>query len=145
MATHSSIFALKIPWTAEPGGLWSMGGHKKLDTTEYTVHLLRWQPPGVSYLWANSHLAFGSSWELPFRCSYQFMAPETSAPGKQILDVTLDIPFSPHFVMVVCPPTSVLQWVQEKSLIFSLFSFFLLWERECNFQALYVSWLKPLV
>ena len=25
MATHSSIFALKIPWTEEPGGLQSMG------------------------------------------------------------------------------------------------------------------------
>ena len=27
MATHSSIFAWKIPWTMEPGGLQSMG-HK---------------------------------------------------------------------------------------------------------------------
>jgi len=25
MATHSSILAWKIPWTAEPGGLQSMG------------------------------------------------------------------------------------------------------------------------
>ena len=25
MATHSSIFAQKIPWTKEPGGLQSMG------------------------------------------------------------------------------------------------------------------------
>ena len=24
MATHSSIFAWEIPWTEEPGGLWSM-------------------------------------------------------------------------------------------------------------------------
>ena len=24
-ATHSSILALEIPWTEEPGGLWSMG------------------------------------------------------------------------------------------------------------------------
>ena len=28
MAPHSSTLAWKIPWTAEPGGLWSM------DTTE---------------------------------------------------------------------------------------------------------------
>ena len=27
MATHSSILALKIPWTEEPGGLQSMGSH----------------------------------------------------------------------------------------------------------------------
>ena len=28
MATHSSIHAWKIPWTEEPGGLWSMGSQK---------------------------------------------------------------------------------------------------------------------
>ena len=32
MATHSHIFAWKIPWTEEPGGLQSMG--KESDTTE---------------------------------------------------------------------------------------------------------------
>ena len=33
MATHSSILALEIPWTEEPGGLRPCG-HKELDTTE---------------------------------------------------------------------------------------------------------------
>ena len=33
MATHSSIFAWRIPWTEEPGGLQSLG-HKLLDMTE---------------------------------------------------------------------------------------------------------------
>ena len=33
MATHSSIFAQRIPWTEELGGLESMG-RKELDTTE---------------------------------------------------------------------------------------------------------------
>ena len=32
MATRSSILALKIPWTEEPGGL--QRGCKELDTTE---------------------------------------------------------------------------------------------------------------
>ena len=32
-ATHSSIPAGKIPWTEEPGRLWSMG-QKESDTTE---------------------------------------------------------------------------------------------------------------
>ena len=31
MATHSSILALRIPWTEETGGLLSMGSHS--DTT----------------------------------------------------------------------------------------------------------------
>ena len=28
MATHSSILAWRIPWTEEPGGVWSMGSHR---------------------------------------------------------------------------------------------------------------------
>ena len=35
MATHSSILARRIPWTAEPGGLQSKG-HKELNTTKAT-------------------------------------------------------------------------------------------------------------
>ena len=27
MAAHSSILAWRIPWTEEPGGLWSVGSH----------------------------------------------------------------------------------------------------------------------
>ena len=33
MAMHSSIFAWRIPWTVEPGGLQFMG-HKESDMTE---------------------------------------------------------------------------------------------------------------
>ena len=40
MATHSSILAWKIPWTWEPGGLWSMGSqrvrHDWIDSTYST-------------------------------------------------------------------------------------------------------------
>ena len=28
MATHSSIHAWRIPWTEEPGGLWSIGSQR---------------------------------------------------------------------------------------------------------------------
>ena len=35
MATHSRIFAWRIPWTEEPGGLQSMGC-KELDMTQHT-------------------------------------------------------------------------------------------------------------
>ena len=34
MATHSNIFAWRITWTEEPGGLFSSWSHKKSDTTE---------------------------------------------------------------------------------------------------------------
>ena len=33
---HSSILAVEVPWTEEPGALQSMGGHKESDTTEHT-------------------------------------------------------------------------------------------------------------
>ena len=34
MATHSSILAWEIPWTEEPGGLYSPWGHKRVRQTE---------------------------------------------------------------------------------------------------------------
>ena len=41
MATHSSILALKIPWTEEPGGLQSMGsqrvGHDLVTSLHFTT------------------------------------------------------------------------------------------------------------
>ena len=41
MATHSSIFAWRIPWTEEPGGLQSMGlqrvGHDWNDWTQFFI------------------------------------------------------------------------------------------------------------
>ena len=35
MATHSSILAWKIPWTEEPGRLYSLWGRKESDRTEW--------------------------------------------------------------------------------------------------------------
>ena len=34
MTTHSSILAWRIPWTEEPGGLYSPWGHKESDMAE---------------------------------------------------------------------------------------------------------------
>ena len=39
MATHSSILALEIPWTEEPGGLQSMGSQEQLNH-HHLLHLL---------------------------------------------------------------------------------------------------------
>ena len=39
MATHSSILAWKIPWTEDPGRLYSPWGRKESDTTE-RLHFL---------------------------------------------------------------------------------------------------------
>ena len=37
MATHSSILAWEIPWTEEPGGLYSPWGFKESNMTEHKV------------------------------------------------------------------------------------------------------------
>ena len=34
IASHASILAWRIPWTEEPGGLYSPWDHKELDMTE---------------------------------------------------------------------------------------------------------------
>ena len=36
MATHSSILAWRIPWTEEPGGLWSIG--RRVDNPMQEVY-----------------------------------------------------------------------------------------------------------
>ena len=36
MVTHASILAWKIPWTEEPGGLYSPWSHRESDKTAYT-------------------------------------------------------------------------------------------------------------
>ena len=38
MATRSSILVWKIPWTEEPGGLYSAWSHKESNTTEQRHH-----------------------------------------------------------------------------------------------------------
>ena len=41
MATHSSIFAWRIPWTEKPGGPQSMVGHKESDMTNtYSLEMV---------------------------------------------------------------------------------------------------------
>ena len=40
MATHSSILAWRIPWTAEPGGLQSMGSQSQTRLSDFTHSLM---------------------------------------------------------------------------------------------------------
>ena len=39
MTTHSNILAWRIPWTKEPGGLWSMGWQESDPTEQLTLSL----------------------------------------------------------------------------------------------------------
>ena len=50
METHSSILAQKIPWTEEPGGLYSSCVHKESDTAEARFHCVDEHPPNSQWL-----------------------------------------------------------------------------------------------
>ena len=68
MAPHSSVLAWRIPWTGEPGGLYSPQGHKESDTTERLTQrpektggeVLIWAPEGTRG-GLGEHGALGSS------------------------------------------------------------------------------------
>ena len=50
MATRSSILAQKIPWTEEPGGLYSSCVHKESDTVKARFHRVDEHPPNSQWL-----------------------------------------------------------------------------------------------
>ena len=78
MATHSSILAWRIPWTAEPDGLQSIGwkrvGHDWSDLARRHASILAWKIPwteepgglqsmgsqGVGHAWAHSQYKKGA-------------------------------------------------------------------------------------
>ena len=72
--------------------------------------------------------ASGKSSELLFKCSYWLMASSAFCLKWANLEScsSLDVSDYPDFVMMIHPANSVLFWVQEKSPIFCLSSFFLI-------------------
>lgn len=78
--------------------------------------------PGVSHFHSSPHTASSILSKLSVKCSYKFIALVASVSGKYISFVILDLPIPQDFRMVVCSETSFLCRVQEKSLIFNLFS-----------------------
>ena len=55
MTTHSSISACRIPWTEEPGRLYSPWGHKESDTLTIT-HSLNYNAVLISAIQQNYSL-----------------------------------------------------------------------------------------
>ena len=44
MATHSRIFTWRIPWTEDPGRLYSPWGHRESDVTKHTLNrMVAWR------------------------------------------------------------------------------------------------------
>ena len=51
MATHSSILVWRIPWTKEPGGLWSIGWQRDRHNWSDGAHTQRGPHPNPQNLW----------------------------------------------------------------------------------------------
>ena len=71
MATNSSILALRIPWTEEPGGLQSMEYSKELDTTEQ-LHweiIICFNYLGIVLIWHCKYLQKNSSYWIQSICA----------------------------------------------------------------------------
>lgn len=94
------IFLDSLSW--EPSGDPGDKAHGSAET------LLRLEPPGVSQSRASPHLYFSNPPKLLFKCSNQFMAPVASVSDKQIMSVTLDLPVSQDFTVVVYTENLVL-------------------------------------
>ena len=73
MATHSSVLTWRIPGTAEPGGLLSMGLHRVgHDWSDLAVASIHWSFPGA--LEVKIHLPMQEVpwvWEIPWRRKWQ--------------------------------------------------------------------------
>ena len=100
MTPHSSILAWKIPWTEEPGGLWSMGSHRvRHDWRDwantyayiYTVH-------SVAQL--SLTLWLHEPWPSRLLCPWNF-------PGK---DTGVGCYFLLHMLLLSCVQLFVTPW-----------------------------------
>ena len=118
MATHSSILALRIPWTKEPGGPWSIGlqrvGHDWCDwaqsfsfsTLKMPLHcLLSATVPLLPHLpmWPNLSVLLSFCWRTCL-ISYLPFPPLLPLPSLSSL------PSSFFYKAFSLSPSAVLQW-----------------------------------
>lgn len=78
-----------------------------LKKNTHSVWILRLQHPVVSHSRINTHPAKSNLSKSPLKCSYQFM-PQA---------VSVDLPISPDFGLVVCQWISGIYWALEESLV----------------------------
>ena len=82
MATYFSILAWRIPWTKEPGGLYSPWDHKESDTTEWLILQVEFQFSSVTQLW-NQTLAWNLALTILFKSSLRLVFVEGQGEERQ--------------------------------------------------------------
>ena len=71
MATYSSILAWEIPWTVEPGGLYSPRGYKEQNTT-YWLNTTTNEVTGGWRIGEQNPLGLSRTERVPGRQAFQF-------------------------------------------------------------------------
>ena len=89
MATHSTVLAWRIPWTEEPGGLYSPWGLKESDMTEWwTLFILfasMWNEHSCMMVWTFFGIAF--LWDWNENCPFPFSSPVAAAEFSKFADL----------------------------------------------------------
>ena len=118
IATHSSILAWKIPWTEEPGGLYSSGDHKGLDLTQHAqTHVAEQTPcdsvatsPHLQKFDTSASLALFSSPKMSYSCKILDM--DFPLPGM------LSIKVSPDLLVFVFQTSALVSFLKKKKKAF---------------------------
>ena len=80
MATHSSILAWRIPWTEEPGGLWSIESPRvRHDWSDLTCTHRQWIYPSLFWISAESWISAFVLWVWLFSHSFAVCALSVSS------------------------------------------------------------------
>ena len=105
MATHSSILAWKIPWTAKPGGLQSMGC-KESDTMSTHANPMCFHVPFASTLYTSSspclpYFSPSSTWQIHLQGASQGPLPPFSGRAGRLSLVFLRHSIVHTFIIVL--------------------------------------------
>ena len=123
MAIHSSILAWRIPWTEEPGRLWSM--ELQRDTTEVT-----------EYAHMNNQGLAG--WQKPSRleCIRLFGEIQAQTCSAQILEFVI------IYIFFSLSPDPVSQLLWSQTAVSPFFHPLFTLQHNLNFQLPLLSWMQ---
>ena len=102
MATHSSVFAWRIPWTEEPGGLQSMGSQESDSLSHIRLFVTPWsvacQTP-LSMGFSRQVYWGGLRCPLPGDLPNPWIEPELCLLHWQKVSLPLVPPGKPYFIL----------------------------------------------
>ena len=123
-ATYSSILAWRIPWTEEPGGLYSPWGHKESDMTEWLIFSLSCENELSLYVCVNyiyivviQSLSHVQHFETPWTGARQTSLFFTIS--QSLLKLTSNVSVMPSNHLILCCPFLLLPLIFPSIRVFS--------------------------